>query len=300
MQRKLWLTFCGFTLTGLVFGQIKKQFSVDDVQSCQNILLCVKANSGNCYIKPSQNTEILNVFSNQTETSYAHNFQKEVKGKTCEVRLNLEENQAEGLGQSISARFFGPSSEKSSGEKIWKMYLTDAKPYALELNYGVGHANIDLSGLAIKKLKISTGSADVNVAYATLENQVDMDTFSVKVDLGSLNVKSLSLSRTRYVRADVGFGNMLLDFSDKPLVSNKIKGSVGAGNLTIILPDTQTPVLVRINDSWLCSVKLPASLKKISENTFASSTYTKDAKNALTFDLDVSMGSIVFKESQPQ
>ena len=36
--------------------------------------------------------------------------------------------------------------------------------------------------------------------------------------------------------ADVGFGNMTLDFSNKPLVGNKIKGSVGAGNLTIILP----------------------------------------------------------------
>jgi hypothetical protein len=296
MQRKIWLTFCGFTLTGLVLGQIKKQFTVEDVQSCQNILLCVKANSGNCYIKPSQNTEILNVFSNQTETAYAHNFQKEVKGKTCEVRLNLEENQAEGLGQSISTRFFGPS-EKASGDKIWKMYLTDAKPYFLELNYGVGNANIDLSGLAIKKLKISTGSADVNVGYASLENQIDMDTFSVKVDLGSLNVKNLNLSRTRYVRADVGFGNMLLDFSDKPLVSNRIKGSVGAGNLTIVLPDSQTPVLVKIHDSWLCSVKMPSSLKKISENTFANAAYTKDAKNTLTFDLDVSMGSIIFKES---
>ena len=291
MQRKFWLTFCGFTLTGLVFGQIKKQFTVEDVQSCQNILLCVKSNSGNCYIKPSQNTEILNVFSNQPETSYAHNFKKEVKGKTCEVRLNLEENQAEGLGQSISTRFFGPS------EKIWKMYLTDAKPYFLELNYGVGNANVDLSGLAVKKLKISTGSADVTVGYATLENQIDMDTFSVKVDLGSLNVKNLNLSRTKYVRADVGFGSMLLDFSNKPLVSNTIKGSVGAGNLTIILPDSNTPVLIKIHDSWLCSVKLPASLKKISENTFASASYTKDAKNTLTFDLDVSMGNIIFKES---
>jgi hypothetical protein len=296
MQRKFWLTLYGFTLTGLVFGQIKKQFSVEDVSTCQNILLCVKSSSGNCYIKPSQNTEILNVFSNQTETSYAHNFKKEVKGKTCEVRLNLEENQAEGLSQSISTRFFGPS-EKATSDKVWKMYLTDAKPYFLELNYGVGAANVDLSGLSVKKLKISTGSADVNVGYATMENQVDMDTFFVKVDLGSLNAKNINLSRTHYVRADVGFGNMLLDFSNKPLVSNTIKGSVGAGNLTIILPDSHTPVLVKIHDSWLCSVKLPASLKKINENTFANASYTKDAKNALTFDLDVSMGNIIFKES---
>jgi hypothetical protein len=97
--------------------------------------------------------------------------------------------------------------------------------------------------------------------------------------------------------ADVGFGNMTLDFRSRPLVSNKIKGSVGAGNLTILLPSSDTPVLVKIKDSWLCSVKIPEQFKKISENTFANVAYTKDAKNSLTFDLDVSMGNIIFKEA---
>jgi hypothetical protein len=296
MQRKIWLTGCGIAIVSLALGQIKKQFTVEDSPSCESIRLVVKANSGNCYIKPSQNSEILNVFSNQTEESYAHNFRKEVKGKTCEVVLNLEEVHSEGLSQTISTRFFG-ASEKESSDKLWKMYLTDNKPYFLEFIYGVGNANIDLSGLAVKNLKISTGSADVNVGYySALENQIDMDSFFVKVDLGSVNVKNLNLSRTRFVMADVGFGNMTLDFSNKPLVGSKIKGSVGAGNLTIILPKNDTPILVKIQDSWLCSVKVPSSLKKVAENTFANAAYSKNAKNSLVFDLDVSMGNIVFRE----
>jgi len=296
MQRKIWLTGWAIAIAGLACGQIRKQFTVEDAPYCENIRLSVKANSGNCYIKPSEDPDILNVFSNQTETAYAHNFRKEVKGKTCEVILNLEEVQAEGLSQTISTRFFGPK-DKSASDKLWKMYLTNAKPYFLELTYGVGNANIDLSGLAVKTVKINAGSADVNVGYySSVENQIDMDTFFVKVDLGSVNVKNLNLSRTRYVMADVGFGNMTLDFSNHPLVGNRIKGSVGAGNLTIILPQGNTPVLVKIQDSWLCSVKVPSRLKKIGENTFANSAYTPGAKNALIFDLDVSMGNIVFKE----
>lgn len=295
MQKKFWLTGWAFVIVGVACGQIKKQFTVEDAPYCETISLTLKANSGNCFIKPSQNPEILNVFSNQSESGYAHNFRKEVKGKTCEVVLNLEDIQAEGLSQTISTRFFGPS-DKSADHKIWKMYLTNSKPYLLELNYGVGNANVDLSGLAVKKLKISTGSADVNVGYNSgLENQVDMDTFFVKVDLGSVNVQNLSLSRTHCVMADVGFGNMTLDFSNKPSVSNRIKGSVGAGNLTIILPKEETPVLVKIQDSWLCSVKVPSQLKKIGDNMFANSAYSKGAKNSLIFDIDVSMGNIVFK-----
>lgn len=296
MYKKIWLTGLGIALVGVAFGQIKKQFTVEDAQSCEVIRLNLKSNSGNCFIKPSHNPEILNVFSNQPETSYSHNFRKEIKGKTCEVFLNLEEDYTQqGLSQTISTHFFG-GTEKTSGNKLWRMYLTNLKPYFLELNYGVGNATVDLSGLAVKKLKINTASADVNVGYySSLENQIDMDTFFVKVDLGSVNVKNLNLSRTRCVMADVGFGNMMLDFSEKPLVGNKVKGSVGAGNLIIILPKSETPVMIKIYDSWLCSVKMPSSLTKISDHTFANAAYIKDPKDALTFDLDVSMGNIIFK-----
>jgi hypothetical protein len=298
MQKSLWLTVCGIALVvSVAVGQIKKQFTVENTQACDNIKLHLRANSGNCYIKPSQNTEILNVFSNQDESAYAHNYRKELKGKTCEVYLNLEDIHSEGIGHTISTKMFG-NAEKPVSDKLWKMYLTDSKPYLLELDYAIGNAHVDLSGLAIKKLKINTGSADVNVGYSSLENQVDMDTFSVKVDLGSLTVKNLNFSRTKYMVADVGFGNMMLDFSNTPAVSNKIKGSVGAGNLVIILPSEQTPVMVKIKDSWLCSVQVPASLKKINETTFANAAYKADAKNSLVFDLDVSMGSITFKDAQ--
>jgi hypothetical protein len=298
MQKSLWLTVCGIALvTGVAVGQIKKQFTVENTQACDNIKLHLRANSGNCFIKPSQNAEILNVFSNQDESSYSHNYRKELRGKTCEVYLNLEEVHAEGIGQTISTKMFG-NTEKPVSDKIWKMYLTDSKPYLLELDYAIGNAQVDLSGLAIKKLKINTGSADVTVGYNSLENQVDMDTFSVKVDLGSLTVKNLNLSRTKYMVADVGFGNMMLDFSNTPAISNKIRGSVGAGNLVIILPSAETPVMVKVKDSWLCSVTVPQTLKKINETTYANAAYKKDAKNALVFDLDVSMGSIVFKDGQ--
>lgn len=297
MQKSFWLTVCGIAwVAGVAVGQIKKQFTVENTQTCENIKLHLRANSGNCYIKPSQNPEILNVFSNQDESSYSHNYRKETKGKTCEVFLNLEDVQAEGLSQTVSTKIFG-NNEKPVTDKLWKMYLTDSKPYLLELNYAVGNAHVDLSGLAIQKLKINTGSADVNVGYTSLENKIDMDTFAVKVDLGSLNVKNLNLSRTKYMVADVGFGNMMLDFSNTPTVSNRIKGSVGAGNLVIILPSEQTPVLVKIKDSWLCSVKVPHSLKKLGDNTFVNAAYKENAKNALVFDLDVSMGSITFKDS---
>ena len=201
-----------------------------------------------------------------------------------------------GVGTKISYQVFGADTQPN--DKFWKIYLTENKPYSLNLDYGLGNANIDLSGLSIKRLKINTGSADVNVSYQSgMENKIDMDTFFVKVDLGSLNISQLSLARSHVMIAEVGFGNVLLDFSDKPLTSNKVKGSVGAGNMVILLPSEDVPVLVKITESWLCSIQLCKGLKRIGENTFANESYTrKTSKDGLTFDLDVSLGKIIFKE----
>lgn len=297
MRKSFWLTIYGIAIVGVACGQMKRQFTVENSRACESVDLHLKANTGDCFIKAGHNSEILNVFSNQDQSSYSHQYRKNIVRNTCQVYLNFENTNAQGLGQTISTRMFGSSEPVDN--KVWKMYLSDAKPYNLQLEYGVGNAYVDLSGLAIKKLKINTGSADVNIGYSSLENKVEMDTLSVKVDLGSLNVQNLNLSRTRFTSADVGFGNMTLDFSaNPPLVTNHIKGSVGAGNLTIILPSPQTPVLVRINDSWLCSVKIPDGMKKIRNNTFANAAWHEDAPNALLFDLDVSMGNIIFRESE--
>ena len=296
MQKSFWLTIFGIAIVGWANGQMKRQFTVENSLACQRVNLHLRANSGDCYIKAGHSSEILNVFSNQDQSAYSHQYTKEIVNNACRIYLNFENTNSQSIGQTISTRMFGD--EKPVNSKVWRMYLSDTKPYNLKLDYGVGNAHADLSGLAIRNLKINTGSADVNIGYSSLENKVDMDTLSVKVDLGSLRVQNLNLSRARYTSADVGFGNMTLDFSGSPaLVSNRVVGSVGAGNLTIILPAVETPVLVTINDSWLCSVKIPEGLKKIRANTFANAAYSENAKNALVFNLDVSMGNIIFKDA---
>ncbi|WP_040496796.1 hypothetical protein [Fulvivirga imtechensis] len=297
MRRRFFLLGVGIVSSTLSFSQVKKQFSVENYDSVEKVDLNFKVNNGTCLIKPGENDELLNVYSNQDHDSYSHSFDKSIKKGICQIKLALEDDRSEGISRSISYRMFGTSSNTT--KKIWKVYLTKNKRYDLNLTYGIGHADIDLSGLSIEKLKIYTGSADVNIGYLAGEhNPVVMDTFHVKVDLGSVNVKKLNLSKAKHVVADIGFGNLLLDFSDQPQVRSDIKGSVGAGNLMIMLPSEETPVIVKVNDSWLCRVKLTKSFKQLTDNTFVNKAYKEGADNLLTFDLDVSMGSIVFKEKK--
>ncbi|MBX2914389.1 MAG: hypothetical protein KF856_03845 [Cyclobacteriaceae bacterium] len=287
-----------FVLVGssvAVSAQIKKQFSVENSSQCGQVYLKLRAKTGNCFIRPSQNQDILNIYSNQNLEEYTHSFSNEIQGATCSVNLSLQQDNERGVGQKISYKMFG--TEAAPSDKFWKVYLTETTPYILDLDYGLGNANIDLAGLSVKKLRINTASADVSINYSTgIENKIDMDTFFVKVDMGSLNARQLNLTRSKIVMAEVGFGNMFLDFSARPALNNRVIGSVGAGNLVIQLPDAEVPVVVTINESWLCSINLSNSLKKIAPNKYANAAYTKDSKDALVFDLDVSMGKIVFRE----
>ena len=245
MRKALALVFVGMVSAGMAVGQMKKQFTVDNQESCKTVDLRLRAKTGNCFIRPGQTAELLTIYSNQNLEEYAHTFSNEVRDAICFVKLALEHEGQKGVSKKISYQVFG--GEERISDKFWKVYLTDTKPYSLDLDYGLGNANVDLSGLAIKKLKINTGSADVNVSYASgIENKVEMDTFYVKVDLGSLNVKQINLSRSKVVIAEVGFGNIFLDFSNKPEVPPVVKGSVGAGNMMILLPDESVPAMFDI------------------------------------------------------
>jgi hypothetical protein len=297
MVKSIFVISCGLCSAALL-GQVKKQFAIEEKEKCNKVELTIKAKTGNCIIRPSQNAELLNVYSNQDIQDYVHTLTNQVRNKICQISLALKQESSPGVGEKISYQVMG-NEEGNVTDKFWKIYLTEGKPYVLDLSYGLGNANIDLSGLSIHKLKIKTGNADVNVGYAQgIENRVNMDTFYVKVDMGSVTIKNIGLSRSKTVLAEVGFGNVLLDFSDKPLVNYDVKGSVAAGNMIILMPSNDIPVLVKINESWLCTVHLCKGLKRIEENTFANAAYSKNPKDPITFDLDVSMGKITFKEKK--
>jgi hypothetical protein len=70
----------------------------------------------------------------------------------------------------------------------------------LDLTYAVGDTYIDLSGLPVENLKMRTGNSNVHVNYDNdMGNQLQMDTFLIKVDMGSFKATNLHLSRSKHV-----------------------------------------------------------------------------------------------------
>lgn len=277
-----------------LFSQVKKHFSIDN-GDFKKVKLSFSLPSGTCYISPKDTPQPLNVYSNLDIENFEYKFVKEISNGIYYVDLDLREKGSDDYSQSISYKLFKKS--EATDDQIWKLFLSKQTSYDLNLEFGIGDSFVDLSGLALERLNIQTGSANVKVGFLSGgENRAKMDTFKVKVDLGTLEVRRVGRSNARHVFANVGFGNLFLDFSEGTESRCDVKASVGAGDLVIAIPTDHTPVLVKVRSSMLCQVKLASSFEEIEEDIYVNEYYNPEASNLLTFKVDASMGNIIFKE----
>ena len=248
-------------------AQFKNTYSVSNNQEFDKVKFSMSSSNGQCYIEARQEENLMDIHS-QTETDTKPEYQEEIVNRTKEVNVRLDEAQNSSLSTSISKRLF---STQSVDDYTWKVYLSRTKPMDLNLNYAVGDTYIDLSDLPVERLKMRTGTANVKINYKNgLANRLVMDTFMIKVDMGTIEAKNLHLSNSKNVIANVGFGKVKMDFEDAQSIHTNVNATVGAGSLEIMLPEKNMPVRININDSPLCKVKIPNGFKQTSEHVFVS------------------------------
>lgn len=301
MLRWLLMTGIGLLVSVQTNAQLKKFYSLKDNVVFDTVRLSFEAASGSCYFKNTSHSSPLNIYGNPDLDKINPSYHTEVKNNTCHVSLTLEEFQTSSLDDGFSfASFFsgGTTSSKKVEKDYWKVYLSDSKIYDLNLHYGIGEAYLDFSGTAISNVKINTGNANVKVGYSLEDsNPIEMDTFMVKVDLGSLDAEKINYMNASNVIAEVRVGNATLDFNEGTNKKCNINASVGAGNLDIILPDNDVPVIIYVGDSPMCGVKLAKGYEEVEKNTYVNMSYRADAENLMVFNVDVTFGSINFSKA---
>jgi hypothetical protein len=276
-----------------VFAQLTKLYSIDDSQTFDTVDFFIKATATNCLITKSVNHDnALTIYGNPDLDKIQPSFRSKQISNTIYAKLVLDEYSSSDFGDSFS---FAVSS-KSKNNDFWKINYKEDKIYRLDLNYGVGNADIDLSGVAVQKLKINSGSADIAVGYeSTTENLVLMDTFYIKADFGSILTKHMEASRAKNVITKIGFGNVLLDFHDGLKEECSVNAHVGAGTLEVMLPESGVPVIIYVKDSPLCAVKIADGFEEVEDNVFVNPYYNSNASNLLKFNIDVALGMVQFK-----
>ncbi len=287
---KVTLFFLIFFLSQIhIQAQPDDYFTIPNDQGFDRLTLQLFSNNGDCSIASSDHPHILGVHNFNNEKNFEPRIESVIKNRNNQVDLWLKSSNAVGF---LNGSFF---TETSSDKFKWGLTLSQSKPIDLSLNYTSGDSRVDLTDLSIEKLKIHSGNAKVNIGYFSgTPNRVVMDTFKVKVDMGSINFYRPEMSLSNYIVADIGFGTMHMNFGSRLLNSSHIRASVGAGTLEVILPDDMIPVRINLRNSSLCKVKLLDSFVEIDKNVFVNGCYSSTESNVLVFDLDVGLGNIIF------
>lgn len=295
LQNILFFTSLSLIASTVVGQELHKHFELSESKGIEKIELKVSTKAGNSFLNAVDDDAPLLILGTSENDVAASSFKIEKLQNTQKVNAELTCKSHMGLNftESVANSFFSSADQVHD---IWQINLSEHQAFNLDLNYLMGDANVDLSRLAVERLKINSGSADVLVSYADkLMNSVAMDTFFVKVNFGSIEVQDLNYALAKEIIAEVGFGSISIDCGSDWKINSRVNASVGAGTLDIILPPEEIPVLIRLNNSPLCNIKMAENFEKIGHNTFGNQAYINNPDESMEFLLDVGMGSIVFK-----
>ncbi len=280
------------TIIQVSYSQNRKLYCLENNDQFDKVILFLKATSNSCLIRPVENNNIISVYTHSPDSVQEPNINSTLTGRTDFVHIN-DDRESGFFMTSMTSRFFKKSPDYRDQ---WDYYLSNRKPLQLNLDYAIGDAEVELSGLPVERLMIRTGNADVKVEYQeNMPNLVTMDTLFAKVDMGSLTINRINYANVKNVIADVVFGGLFIDYTRPPEISSKVKASVGAGTLVISLPEAaHIPVVVTIHDSPLCHVRLPKGFIRTGKNEFVNEYYKENPEKSIFFDLDVAVGHIHF------
>ncbi|WP_226391137.1 hypothetical protein [Penaeicola halotolerans] len=283
--------------TGLqgVIAQINKQYIIGEKSDFGMVDFKFSSYKGFSELKRQSIDAAIEINCDLKKANVMPDLNQVEEDKVLYVTLDHKNVSSEGMGKSLSYRLFS-SDDQDEYENKWQLGLNSSHLYNLDLNFGVGLAKLDLSQLSINQCKIKTASSDVVVNYSkNIPNSVHMDTFMVNVNMGSLELINANMTNAREMILDVSWGSILVSFTDNMANKSNVAANIGAGSLDIQLPSDDKPFIIHIKSTAFCSTSIPKTLMAIDKNTYVSRGYKKDAPNLLTFNVDVSMGSVTFR-----
>jgi hypothetical protein len=123
----------------------------------------------------------------------------------------------------------------------WDIKL-GTKPMNLSIDAGAYDGTFELGGLALSRLDVSDGGANVEMAFSE-PNQVEMSTFTYKT--GASDVKIIGLANANFSLFDFssGAGDYTLDFSGELQRDASVKIETGLSNVIIVVPEGMNAVV---------------------------------------------------------
>ena len=175
---------------------------------------------------------------------------------------------------------------KGENRSRMDLWLSPNVPTDLRLEFGAVEADVELGGIPLTSLVMTTGASESNVAIAEpnpeamrrAELEVGAAEFSIR-HLGNLNAERISI--------EAAVGDLTLDFTGNWRRNAEVEVQLGLGALELTFPRDVGVKLIR--DTFLVSLEADDFVKNGDE--YFSENWD-DAEIRVTVDVDAAFGSI--------
>jgi len=164
--------------------------------------------------------------------------------------------------------------------------LARGVPMDLDLEFGAVRADIDLGGLSLTDLDLSTGASE-SIFDVSEPNPERIETASFEVGAAEFEARRLGNLNADRIQIDAGVGALSLGLDGEWRRDAHVSIDMGLGSLELIVPEG---LGIRLRkDSFLTSLDSEGLVKR--GDVYESVDYD-DAEYRVTIDLDAAFGSV--------
>lgn len=164
--------------------------------------------------------------------------------------------------------------------------LAPSLPMDLRMEFGAVRAELDLGGLALTHLEMTTGASET-LLDVSRPNPVSLDVAELKVGAAQFEARRLGNLNAARIAVDAGVGDITLDLTGRWQRNATLTVDMGVGSLELRVPES---LGVRLRkDSFLTAVDA-GDLEKDGD-TYVSPGYDQ-AQWHLDVDIDAAFGKI--------
>jgi len=156
-----------------------------------------------------------------------------------------------------------------------------------EIEFGLGEATLDFSGLTINSLKIECGLGEMEISVDHANSKA-AEYLQIDAGLGAFVGNNLGNLRAKSVSIDVGLGEADIDMRGQDLVDTEIDISVGLGSLELTLPE-KANIRIDADHNFLSSVEVYGLIRK--NGRWQSHGWNK-AYPTITVEAEIGIGAI--------
>lgn len=173
---------------------------------------------------------------------------------------------------------------RQSGEM--DLLLGTGVPMDLDMEFGAVRADLDLGGLALTALSLSTGASESTVDISR-PNRARMGTARFEVGAADFSIRHLGNLNAERIDIDAGVGEVTLWFTGDWQRDARVSIDMGLGSLELRMPEGLGVRLKK--DSFLTSLDSEGLVKR---GDYYYSLDWESAEHRVTIDLDAAFGSV--------